>query len=109
MPLLYQKYLNKGSQGAAVDHLIATMGAANAANPDHPLIADGDYGNALGEAVALFQDQNGLEVDGNAGPDFRKAWHAKHGLDLNKVEGTGLTFWAGPDHENLLKHDPSAA
>ncbi|MFA7604050.1 MAG: N-acetylmuramidase domain-containing protein [Novosphingobium sp.] len=55
--------LRLGSSGARVrelQHLLVRAG--------HSLKIDGDYGPATHDAVRMFQMQNGLEVDGVAGP-----------------------------------------
>ena len=57
-----------GSTGPAVEQLQIALVALG-----YPLVVDGEYGPRTEAAVRDFQQRNGLEVDGIAGPDTQVA------------------------------------
>jgi hypothetical protein len=66
--------LEPGSRGArvlALQRALATRGYADAQG--RPLVADGDFGERTREALEQFQRDAGLDVDGRAGPETRRA------------------------------------
>jgi peptidoglycan hydrolase-like protein with peptidoglycan-binding domain len=60
--------IEPGSQGAAVQQVQIALVALG-----YPIEVDGEYGPRTEAAVSDFQQRNGLEVDGIAGPDTQIA------------------------------------
>ncbi len=58
--------LKRGSRGSGVTDLQTTL---NGLGYEPPLAVDGAYGPKTEAAVRWYQEQNGLDVDGIAGPD----------------------------------------
>lgn len=63
--------LQKGDKGEAVallQHCLVSLGLSLPRSTRHSGIPDGIFGDETDSAVKAFQKQNGLKVDGKAGP-----------------------------------------
>ena len=97
--------LKKGSTGEAVQRLQAAL-----ASLGYTVNTDGNYTNATVTAVKQFQQQNGLSVDGIAGPTTQKLLYSGSAKgpsestmpDLPDGAGTGVT--PPPKSEIQLLH-----
>ena len=97
--------LKKGSTGEAVQRLQAAL-----ASLGYTVNTDGTYTNATVTAVKQFQQQNGLSVDGIAGPTTQKLLYSGSAKgpsestmpDLPDGAGTGVT--PPPKSEIQLLH-----
>lgn len=91
-PVATVKTLKKGSKGEAVKKLQQMLLDRGYQLPRYG--ADGDYGNETVAAVKAFQKDNGLKVDGIAGPDTQKALESGQGqqkVKTYRVTVRGLT------------------
>jgi peptidoglycan hydrolase-like protein with peptidoglycan-binding domain len=59
-------YLQKGASGQAV---LEVQQALNVQGANPKVDEDGVFGNSTAKAITAYQQQNGLDVDGIAGPD----------------------------------------
>ena len=97
---LFPTYLNKGSRGPAVVVLQLLLLAMNESDE---VVPDGDYGEKTAQAVASFQEQEGMEghdIDGNFGPKTRAAFLESTGINVDELEDhlfVGQTFVPSED------------
>ncbi len=91
----FPKFLNKGSDGPAVMMLqswLLLLGFVE-------VQMDGYYGDVTAAAVSGLQHNMGVEVDGNFGPDTRKAFLKWHRIDVDAIPASkmaGKTNGVGP-------------
>lgn len=104
MTKLFPPYLDQGSKGPAVNVLGLLMIAAGYGELGD-IVLDGNYtpGGRIARAVTAFQNNEGLTPqDGNFGPDSRKAFRRKFGIDVDVLTTemfAGETIAVGPNKE----------
>ena len=82
--MLFPEHLNKGSRGSAVALLQVILKAGGCDEGDK-IVVDGEYGDNTAQAVKEFQEQYGVEVDGNFGPETREALRREWKLNVNAL------------------------
>lgn len=88
--LFFPEYLNQGSEGPAVAVLqimLKTWGL----DQDNTLLIDGVYGERTAKAVADLQAEQGVDADGNFGPQTRKAFAKASGIDVNTIPANAFS------------------
>lgn len=80
--MLFPEFLPIGSQGAGV--LIVQL-LLKASGYNSKIIADGDYGDETATGVKKLQEDLGVDPDGCFGPNTRKAYFEKTGINLNTI------------------------
>jgi len=82
---LFPEYLDQGSAGAAVVVLQALFLGSEFEDSDFPIEINGLYADSLIKAIENFQEKHSMGIDGNCGPDTRRAIERRFGVDLNQV------------------------
>ncbi|MFA5173448.1 MAG: peptidoglycan-binding domain-containing protein [Candidatus Paceibacterota bacterium] len=102
------EFMNMGSFGVCVGLLQIFLCGLQLGKE---LIFDGHYGEKTAEAVSKWQEKEGIEADGNFGPESRKRAKESYGFDFEAVclNTPGVTFFLQPDGEekkiNIIPFD----
>ncbi|MDO8530434.1 MAG: peptidoglycan-binding domain-containing protein [bacterium] len=88
----FPKFLNQGSKGPAVTILQAFLwGALDDQEGIETLIPDGDYGPTTARFVSALQENLGIGIDGNFGPETRARVKSVYNYDFDAIPMCAVT------------------